>query len=418
MHKVFITIALIAIAIWTAMWIGSRLLRHAITRSPEHVWPLRLGTLSDVPARYPATPMSSGTARLITLARPLGIDLGPRNRSEGVSAPGGPMAFVRSQLGAWVMEELLKPLPAIEPMPSEAGEYLTAHAGDLAIVRALLLSPEPMVWPSDVTDRMVPLPNLIGLMELHRLLAASALDRTRAGDPRAWDDLRAAWRLSMSLVTQPDGSSVLVALAIARSVNAAARKLPLPSPAWLGEIEAFDFRRVLIAAYQVGAWSIVDQVHAETTFDTPDGSFADFTRRKADVIVAPYTRMSAADIAEQWRRTAIEIANTAACDLDPVVMTQRQAESIAWWNAPARAISVPNLNGMWQRVLRFDAEREATIRALDLRAGKPPRPRSRCSDGSWIYSADGRGFTFSRKMKDLPVPANAIPLEFSLDARQ
>ncbi|HEX6177695.1 MAG TPA: hypothetical protein VF057_05010 [Thermoanaerobaculia bacterium] len=413
MRKIFIGLILLLVGAWLALWLGSAVMRRVLVSSSDRTWPIGLGPLMNVPARYPPLQMTSGAAQLIALSRPLGIDLAPRSRSEGMGGTGGPMSFVRSQLDSWVIAEVQRPSARIETMPSESGEYLAGHAGDLAAARTLLLSEEPIVWPQDVADPASPLPALLGHLQLGRVFIASALDRARVGDAGGWDDLRAAWKLSLILALRPDVGSNIAALANARRVNGAARKMPLPPPAWLAEVQAFDFRRAFLGAYQAGAWSIADRVAAETSVDGNEA-----TRKVVDAVMAPYTRMSAVDMADAWREAAWEIARETKCDFDRAALEAEQQDDVAWWNFPAREISTPNLTGMWQNVFRFNAECEATVRALRLRAGQPAMAESTCADGRWVYAADGRSFAFSRNMPEPSVAGTAIPLRFALDARE
>jgi hypothetical protein len=70
---------------------------------------------------------------------------------------------------------------------------------------------------------------------------------------------------------------------------------------------------------------------------------------------------------------------------------------------------MPSILEGWQRLLRFRAEREATQRVLQLRAGETPSTESQCSDGSWIVTPNS--VKFSRKV---PVPQGIVyPLEYS-----
>jgi hypothetical protein len=397
MRKAILAIVLVALLLWFAMWVGALLMRDAVRTGSESEWPLGLGTLSDADARYPPAPMSPAAARLVAAAEPLGIDLGPRTRTDVLKSEPRPMEFVRRQLDGWVRAQLRIASPRIDPLPAESGEYLAGRAGDLAAVSALLRSNDPMVWPQDVRDPSSPLPNLLGHMQLQRVLIARAFDRSRVGDPGAWDDLHAAWILARSLASRNELISVLTSLAMGRRADAAARKLPLPFPPWLEEMQSFDYRRAVIAAYQLDARNVHDAIYAETSVD---GS--PLFRRALDSVMSPYTRMSASDLTEERRRTAIAIALMRQCDFPGVT------PSPAWWNFPARAISTPNIDVMWQRVLRLTAEREATLRALRLRDGAPPIPKSSCSDGEWVYAEDG--FRFSKSIAD--PGTEAIPLEF------
>ncbi len=396
MRKAVVAVVVAAGVLWLVMWACALLMRSAMSTGPENAWPAGLGTLSEAAKRYQETTMSPSAARLVAAAEPLGIDLAPRMRSDLLKTEPRPMEFARQQIDAWVRSQLRIPTDQIAALPPELAEYLAGRAGDLAVVSALLRSKEPVVWPQDVGDPGAPLPNLLGLAQLQRVLIARAFDRTRAGDAGAWNDLEAAWILARSLSTRGELISVLTSLAMARRADAAARKLPLPLPPWLQEMQSFDYRRAVIASYQLDAWRSHDAIHAETSVD---GS--PLLRRAVDAVMSPYTRMSASDLMEERRRSAIAIAGTRQCEFPGV------RPSPAWWNVPARSISTPNVDVMWQRVLRFTAEREATLRALRMREGAPRMPRSSCADGEWIYFEGG--FRFSRSIPDR---AEGIPLEF------
>ncbi|HUP45263.1 MAG TPA: hypothetical protein VM779_07090 [Thermoanaerobaculia bacterium] len=403
MRKPLLIGVVTVVALWVAVWVASLLVRSSLGSGDRHEWPDDLGSLSEIPARYPPVSMSRAAARLVALAEPLGIDMAPRDpRTPPESRP---LEFVRGQIGKWLAEQLSNPTPRVEPLPSESGEYFAGRAADLAAIVTLLLSDEPIVWPEDLRDPVSPLPNFTGHMNLHRVLVARALDRSRFGDSGGWNDLRAAWHVARPLLDRHESISKMIALAIARNVNAAARKMPLPAPDWLAGMQELDFRGAFLAGAQADAWAITDRVYEETTIDG-----APLARRAVDTIMAPYTRLSAADWAEASRRIAQEIAATTDCALDMGWMAARLNDELAWWNALARRLPTPNLEVLWQRVLRFTPEREATVRALALRTGSPPLPASRCAGATWIYAADGRSFRFS---KEIPVPGpNQIPLEF------
>ena len=410
MRKALPGIAAAIVILWVAMWVGSLLVRSAVRTGPENEWPLGLGTLGDVPQRYPAQGMSPAAARLIALSAPLGIEMAPRDRQGGLANRRTPMEFVRGQLTEWVSEQLSSPSETIASLPAESGEYLAGRAADLTAVQQLLLSGEPVRWATDITNPFASLPNLLGHLQLNRVLVGRGLDRARFGDPGGWDDLRAAWNLARPLTERPEMISNLIALAMARNVNAAARKMSLPAPAWLHEIQQFDFRRALLAAAQVEAWQMNDRVYIETTVDTP------VVRRGVDAVMAPYTRLAAANWAEASREIASRVASTKRCDLAPELMSDARRGEIAWWNLPAREAATPNADAIWARALRFTAEREGTVRAIALRAAAAPQPQSACAGERWIYAENGRSFRFSDPMAPPSPDLFTVPLEFALDA--
>ncbi|HUP47550.1 MAG TPA: hypothetical protein VNA04_02045 [Thermoanaerobaculia bacterium] len=408
-RKAILLAALSIVAVWLAMWSGAWLMGRVVTTGSQRTWPMGLGTLSEVPGRHPVTKMSSGAARLIALAAPLGIDLAPRRMGDP-PAEARPLAFVRGQLTKWAGEQVLIPTPEIEPVPGEAGEYLAGRAADLTAIQTLLLSGEPVVWDENVYDPLGPLPNHIGTIQLCRVLVGRSLDRARAGDRGAWDDLRAAWHLMRPLADRNELVATILLLGGVRMIDAAARKLPAPAPEWLQELHAFDFRRAAIATIQVEAWRIAERVYGETTIDAPETAAGRLRRGAVDFVMGPYTRASAADIADSVRRRAAEIAAMRACSLDPEVFARRHPPS--GWNVTALQISTPNIDTVLRRVLRWTPQREATARALALREGAPPNRQSACADGEWVYADDGRSFRFSREIADgSPFP---IPLAFGL----
>ena len=403
LRKAGVVVMLAALLIWLVMWSGSWMMQRAAVGSAERVWPLGLGILREVPARFPRTEMSSAAARLIGLAIPLGIDLAPRRQTDAPAAR--PLQFVREQLTKWLDEQIASTTPEIAPLPSEAGEFLAGRGADLAAITTLLSSGEPIVWPQDIRDPGAPLPNLFGHVQLNRVLVARSLDRARVGDRGAWNDLFAAWSLARPLLQRPETIANLMGLASAKQLDAAARKLPLPVPLWLEEMHAFDFRQAFAAAQQVEAWRIVNDV-----FVDPETADPSVLRRVAGAIEAPYMRMSGADVAESWRRFTAEVVAVKACAADIEAMARRHG--VAWWNVPGRQTATPNLDAMWRRVLRWTPQREATVRALALRQGAPPTRQSACADGEWTYSEEGKSFRFSRDVPEgSPAP---IPLAFSV----
>ena len=412
MGKVIFWIIVAAAAVWVILWMGAALMESSISSRDDAVWPLGLGSSDEVLRRFPPAPASVAAVRLSTLARPLGVELTPR----GATAPpeARQQAFaVRGELNQYVTLHIQRANPVIDPMPEKLAEFMKLHDRDIDAMRALILSDELLAWAQDLESSGSPLPRLSGLLALTRVFVARAFERARRNDAAAWDDLRVAWTLNRNLLERPETISVLIGVATARSVNAAARKMPLPAPEWLGELHRFDYRRAALAAHQAEAWvrsqSIRDEVSTDEDFRDPASGAA---RRIRDTVLAPYTRLCIVDEADRWRRLAVDIAARTECDLDLEEVARRRREAIPWWNLPAREMPVPNLAGMWQRLLRFRAEIEATERALDLRAGRPPRRDSACSDGHWEYSAGG--MRFSKRLATPDVSAAAIPVEFWL----
>jgi hypothetical protein len=202
-------------------------------------------------------------------------------------------------------------------------------------------------------------------MTMARVLVASALGKARANDPAAWDDLHAVWKLARTLDGHPQMMAQTAALSMARMVNAVAWKMPLPAPAWLGELQTRDKVRTLLDSFQ-----------HQTALYWED-----------DAPIFP-TKWLAASI-DHDRQIAEELFDLTRCDVT-IRMNQLGTD----------------LSSVWRRAFRYRAEREATANALRVREGKSIETGSRCSDGGWTF--DGTTLRFSREIAtaapDTPMP--------------
>ena len=202
-------------------------------------------------------------------------------------------------------------------------------------------------------------------MTAARALIASALVKARANDPAAWEDLHAVRKLARSLEGHPQMMAQTAALTMARMVNAVAWKMPLPAPAWLGELQERDNVRPLLEAYQ-----------HQTASYWEDGARMFPTKWLATSV-------------EHDRLIAEELFNATHCDV----------------NARMNELGT-DLTSVWRRAFRYRAEREATANALRVREGKSIETASRCSDGGWTF--DGTTLRFSRQIAtaapDRPMP--------------
>ena len=334
MKKALIVVVPIALVVWVASWFRAG---DAVKISAARPWPGGMGTLESAKDRFPPLQGNDASRKLMTLVRAL-----PKNDAIGV--------FVRREV--------------------ERGELTIGNPPalpDVSAIRELLLR-EPIVWKrgegiggDDDTQARRAIQ-----MTAARALVASALARARADDPAAWEDLRAAWKLARTLDGQPQMMSQTAALAIARLINAVGWRMPLPAPAWFGELRARDNVRPLLESFQYQSASYWE-----------DGAR-----------IFP-TKMLATSI-EHDRVIAEELLNTTRCDVKTRVNELGT-----------------DLTSVWLRAFRYRAEREATANAMRVREGKPIETASRCSDGAWAF--DGTTLRFSREIATTP-PDTPMPL--------
>jgi hypothetical protein len=237
---------------------------------------------------------------------------------------------------------------------------------DVSAIRELLLR-EPIVWESDDGIGGGNEANARRTMQMTvaRALVASALAKARANDPRAWEDLHAVWKLARTSDGHPQMMAQTAALSMARMINAVAWKMPLPAPAWLGELQERDEVQPLLEAFQ-----------HQTASYWEDGARILPTKWLANSV-------------DHDRQIAEELFDLTQCDVNPL----------------ANEFGT-DLTSVWRRAFRYRAEREATANALRVRGGKPIEPGSRCSDGGWVF--DGATLRFSREIAtaapDRPMP--------------
>ena len=335
MKKVLFAVIGIALVIWIISWFRTP---EAVATSGAKSWPGGLGTLESVAARLPEMQANDASKKLTTLANAL-----PKNEA----------------IDEFVAREIARGELTIGAPPS---------LPDVAPMRELLLR-EPIVWArpagvGEIGDQATSA-NRVVQMTTARVLVASALAKAGANDPTAWEDLRAVWQLARSLEPQPQMMTQTAALSMVRMINGAAWKLPLPAPAWLGEMQQRDDVHRLIESFQYQVASYWES--GASMFPTK----------------------SLADSVEKDRGIADALFVEKKCD----VSTKMNDLGT-------------DLSSVWRRAFRYRAEREATANALRIREGKPIEQTSRCSDGTWSY--DGTTLRFSHDIKtaapDRPMP--------------
>ncbi|MEA2239907.1 MAG: hypothetical protein QOC81_4631 [Thermoanaerobaculia bacterium] len=332
MKKVLIVVAAIALVAWVISWFR---VPEAVHTSAARPWPGGMGSLKE--ADRPPHHANGASVKLMALVSAL-----PKNDAAD--------EFVRREIARG--EITIGGTPALP---------------DVAAIRELLLH-EPVVWErregiGGGNDSNV---ERAAQLTAARALVASALTKARANDPAAWEELHAVWNLARSLDGHPQLMVQTAALTMERMINAVAWKLPLPAPAWLGELQARDDLRPLLEAFQ-----------HQTASYANDGLSIFPTKMLADSV-------------DRDRGIAEELIKETRCDVNP------RANELG-----------TDLTSVWRRVFRYRAEREATENALRVREGKPVETASRCSDGGWTF--DGTTLRFRREIVT-PAPDRPMPL--------
>lgn len=389
MKKVVLAVAaVVAVAVlaWVASAAGGG---YVAKQSAAKIWPATLGSLTEVPKRFPVQKQNAAATKLVQLAAAANVSVGPlkpgdkrRNLHRDATDR------LLTEVGLYVTAELERPGDAIEAPPANVAQYLETSDAQLTAVRQHLIHGGELQWATDVPrGYSAPIPNLLGHLHLQRLLIARALDRARAGNVAAWDELHASWELSRGLWGRPELISNMIALASMRMMNAAVRKMPTAEPpAWFVATRTFDPVKPLIAAQQVEAW----QMHEEKAYD---GGLALEVQR---LFLRPVHRFQVAAAIDEMRDYVEAVERSGACDSR---------------NVPAKLSSTqPSLASVYQRALRLRVEMEATDRVLALRRGETPSTQSRCTDGKWVVTPTSVKFSSEVQVSK---PTLQVPLEYS-----
>ncbi len=310
----------------------------AVATSAARPWPSGMGTLAAVNERWPPLEPNAASVKLTSLANAL-----PKNEA----------------VDDFVVREITRGELTIGEPPASP---------DMSTIRELLLR-EPVIWErhDEIGDQKA-IEMRAMLMTMARALVVSALAKARANNAAAWDDLHAVWKLARTLDGHPQMMIQTAAMAMARMLNAVAWKMPLPAPAWLGELQSRDPVQILLDSFQ----------HQTASY------------WQSGARMFP-TKWLASSI-EHDRQIAEQLFDVSACDVN---MRMNELGT--------------DLSSVWRRAFRYRAEREATANALRVREGKSIDTRSRCSDGEWTF--DGTTLRFTR---EIPTAAPDTPMPLAL----
>jgi hypothetical protein len=347
---------------------------RAVERAAQREW-ADGRTIAMVAREFPSHEASAAAGKLKELGTAIGIPFetnGERQQLVG--------------LEEYVDAQHRRAERIIDPPQEDLAGLIGEQKAQLDGVRDLLLSGDEVVWRVDLLSGFEPpAPDTRSYVELTRLLTARAYMLARDGDPAAWEELHAVWQLARHLLARPESASQWVAVAIARGVNAASWKMPLPAPAWIDELRETDFEGPRFRAARADAFLML--THGESPFPP----------------VRPIGRYLVVRSIEASRLAMRDLAHVTECGTDSYALVARHFKGAAVLVPP---VTVYAGAMSWQRVFLFRAEREAAANALRVAAGESIVPRSVCRDGAWSL-ADGRltfGGDLRKYEKELVMP--------------
>ncbi|MDQ6892618.1 MAG: hypothetical protein M3167_08045 [Acidobacteriota bacterium] len=358
--------------------------RRSAAREPaaKEQWRLEFGDPAERLRAFPSRAEDEAAARVVEMARSLGIDMARPKPGALVSRPAEPYRSVAEAVPSYLDAELTSSGDRAGAPPGVLRDFLETHSAELdSLVVFLAGRREPPVWVSAVSlGPEASIPNLLGQIRLQKLLVADCLYSLHGGrTDNAERVLLASWNLNASIRDRPDVISQLIAIAVARMQSGVARRIFLAGP-WRDRLAAHDYRASFLQAMEVDA--------AGRFWRIPGGP------SRAE-------RAMRADYLDLSRVFLVSLRDLPVAD-GPLVPARLEGEAGESPGGVLARIGMPNLVEAVRRADRLMVDAELTDRILEAReleasvghwAAEAPRDgASRMPGARWIYSvgSDGR----------------------------
>jgi hypothetical protein len=395
--SVLVLIAVILVLLGVALGAVSALR----VRDARAGWDETLGPWEEIMRRYPATEANAAAIELERLAASLGVDITPRHvdRLRPTTEQSQAFAPLKEDVFSTYLYPQLEQVRRgeIAALPPVLTAYMQNHAGDLASLRSHLIGGPPPAWESDLSKLAAPLPNLLGHLDLTKLLISLAFTHLHEGDVAgALENVEASFELARSLRDSPILICQLIMIAETRMQLGVLRHVRDLPEAWIERMEAYDYRDAFLTSmkFEGRIW-----LHPEGYLSGDPGD-SWLQKTLALPPMRSYTRLCLADVSAAWRARIVNLERVdAVCDRDLSSEGGDLNIPVPRWNAIGDLV-VPNLSDAIYRLARLELDLELTrlIAEADANHGisgeawleSPPvhRASTACPDDRWLYSAD------------------------------
>jgi hypothetical protein len=415
------TLAVLVTLVIVAFLLGSRLSSNKAA-TVEAGWDRTLGSLEEILERFPARHANEAAMELERLTAALGIDIASRvdaGRSRPSKEAARKFAKIKLQLGNYLERKVELPKRAAVLPPEQLRRFLEANKGTLLAIRDQLLEGELPLWGLRIDSHLdVAFPNLLGHVNLQKLLVADALAKNESGKSAdALLALDACWRLNGAIRDDPYLITQLVAISIARLHAGALRQIKDVPTHWQERLVEHDFRDSFFTAMQLEAWHWT-QIDGPQIFDERTGKAA----RLAWMIARPYARYCLADLSDDYRKRLLKLAEGgASCDYYLDARQESLDVPVPFWNVMGGMVQ-PNIVGTLDRLARLELDLELTGKVLRLKDepwDSRIEPSSVCPRDSWLYGtgpAGAKSIEFSREISWPDQTGAILPTRFSLES--
>lgn len=373
-------------------------------------WTETVAAPTEVIARVAPHGPSPSAVQLVRAAADFGIDLLPISVASR-SATQAPRLVQGVELKSWCDSVVSGAEGPLNPVPAEVRAALAERADALAEVIAILSAGEPISWELEhATGGGSGVPAPSQLLELHRWLAAAAVDGTQQNDPvRGSAALEASWQLNQESLLRPERELRIAAYSVLELDLAILRRVPLSvdGPAWLERLHQMDPVAKLDEWVLLDAYSLPSVTKRGTVLDGEGlwpliGSLA----------VDPARRWLLMSASESLRVGTASVSAADIPSLDPDLKFVDSHHRIPRWDRLARS-ALPNPWPEWlsagraglavhmaAEVLRIEALSEEEFD--ELFSSLPQRRASRVPGALWMWTAEDEDLRIRLEIEEEP----------------
>jgi hypothetical protein len=427
-ERSILTVLLIVLVLGLILFaVAARIATHKseVVRSR---WERSFGSRESILERYPAREANDAARTLERLAAAIGIDLAPRGIEERERPSRESVAGhrrIKVSLGRYLGGQVQRPERRVDSPPAELAGFLDQHGEAIAAIRQQLNENDAPVWERDIEiPYAAPIPNLLGHLDLQRLLLADALaSGGRGDDRRALDDLNASWQLNRALRDDPILITQLIAITVTRLQIGTLRQLGQVPPNWVERLAEHNFRQSLLSSLRFEAWAWTQVDHAAMVQPA-------LGQRVVYSLGRPYVRYCLADASEDYRQRLDNLARSRTwCDVDLAALEADLHVPASRWNLLGDLV-VPNLSGAVDRLRRLELDIELTAKIIEIETDRransgvwpgavPASERSTvCPDDRWVYEIGPGGemaIGFSREISWPEQKGIILPTRFAAE---
>jgi len=384
-------------------------------------WEETLGSPEEIMERFPQREANEAALELERLVAGLGIDIATRTddfRDRPTKEAARRYKRIKPMVGNYHARQVEQPVRVALPPPEQLLDFLEEHEERLAAIRRHLLEGQAPRWEFWLDPRFpTPFPNLLGHVDLQKLLIADAMVRNgRGARAEALAALEACWKLNGAIREDPYLITQLVSVAITRLQAGALRQIEAVPEQWHARLTEHDFRESFFTAMLVESWHWT-QIKGPQIFDKSP----DFMESLVWTLAKPYANYCFADLSDDYRRRLLALTESGpSCDYHLSDSDASLDIPVPFWN-PFGDLVRPSFVGALDRLARLELDLELTGRVLQLQSAPWDgwvEQSSACAKDSWLYEAGPDGsmsIAFSREISWPDQVGAILPTRFSVD---